>query len=159
MLLVMRRYAQIQFSYKCGCSCADMVNGHTSNGHQENGDSKSPKVEKVGENGDSPIPSKRTTCRYMVPTESAKAKFRSSSNPKTRAPDTPESPVRTTPKRYSIGSSPTVSKGTDSPKTAFGTRKTHSFQVRYLTRLFNTQDTICVTLKHYNICRSVTFGR
>lgn len=114
---------------KCCCSCADVVNGHTSNGHQENGDSKSPKVEKVGENGEGPIMSKRPTCRYMVPTESAKAKFRSSSNPKTRAPDTPESPVRTTPKRYSIGGSPVVSKGTDSPKTAFGTRKSQSFQV------------------------------
>jgi hypothetical protein len=109
-------------------STSEVGNGHASNGtHQENGDSKSPKVE----NGESPVPSKRPTCRYMVPTESAKAKFRSSSNPKTRAPDTPESPVRTTPKRYSIGGSPPVtSKGTDSPKTAFGTRKTQSFQHR-----------------------------
>lgn len=113
-----------------------MVNGLGSNGtHQENGDSKSSAKEEKGRgennNGDSPGPSKRPTCRYMVPTESAKAKFRSSSNPKTRAPETPESPVRTTPKRYSIGGSPTVvgSKGTDSPKTAFGTRKTPSFQV------------------------------
>lgn len=118
----------------CGCICVDNVaNGHTSNGHQENGDrSKLRKGEKAvnGENGESPtIPSKRPTSRYMEPTESAMAKFRSSSNPKTRAPDTPESPART-PKRYSIGGTPLMtSKGTDSPKTAFGTRKSNSFQV------------------------------
>ena len=121
-----------------GCFCVDnVVNGHASNGHQENGDSsKTRKGEKTpnGENGESPnVPNKKPTSRYMLLTESAKAKqatgSRSSSNPKTRAPDTPESPART-PKRYSSGGTPLVtSKGTDSPKTAFGTRKSTTFLV------------------------------
>ncbi|XP_024371611.1 uncharacterized protein [Physcomitrium patens] len=109
-------------------SVSDVINGHPNSGHQENVDSKVKKGEKVGENGDSPIPSKRPTCRYMAATESAKAKFRSSSNPKTRNSDTPESPAKT-PKRYSIGGTP-PSKGTDSPKTTFVTKKAHSFQNR-----------------------------
>ncbi|KAG0629397.1 hypothetical protein M758_1G100700 [Ceratodon purpureus] len=123
-------------SAKGSASASDnVVNGHASNGHQENGDSsKTRKGEKTpnGENGESPnVPNKKPTSRYMLLTESAKAKqatgSRSSSNPKTRAPDTPESPART-PKRYSSGGTPLVtSKGTDSPKTAFGTRKSTTF--------------------------------
>ena len=125
-------------------SCADnVVNGHVR--HQENGDGrkarKGDSTAKVANgdaanDGDSPgiVPSKKPTPRYMLLTESAMTKqkeSRSSSNPKTRAPDTPESPART-PKRYSIGGTSLVAtKGTEhSPKTAFGTRKSTTFQVR-----------------------------
>jgi hypothetical protein len=127
-------------SVKGSASASDnVVNGHS---HQGNGDSiKSRKgdASKVanGENaGESPgnAPSKKPTPRYMLLTESAMTKqkeSRSSSNPKTRTPDTPESPARTS-KRYSIGVTPLLTtKGTEhSPKTAFGTRKSATFQNR-----------------------------
>ncbi|KAG0579347.1 hypothetical protein KC19_4G092400 [Ceratodon purpureus] len=124
-----------------GSASDEVANEHTSNGHQENGceengGNKARKGEKVGENGESPqLPSKRTTCRYMAATESAKAKFRSSSNPKTRTtPETPESPAGSTQKRYSTGgnsgTATPVGKAAESPKTAFGSRKSNSFQNR-----------------------------
>lgn len=109
-------------------AAADVVTG---NGHHENGENKLSRKE------ESPIfpASKRATCRYMAATESAKAKFRSSSNPKTRGSGTPEPPESPTPKpRSSIGGGTVISKAAESPgKTvAFGTRKTTSnVQVTY----------------------------
>uniref|UniRef100_A0A7I4ADT7 DUF4005 domain-containing protein n=1 Tax=Physcomitrium patens TaxID=3218 RepID=A0A7I4ADT7_PHYPA len=109
-------------------SGSEVANGHTSNVHQENGDKRATPVEKAGENGDSPIASKRTTCRYMTATKSAVAKFRSASNPKTRAPDTPESPAGVQ-KRYSFGGATSAKAAENSAKGTSGTRKSSSFQV------------------------------
>nr|XP_024390479.1 uncharacterized protein LOC112289469 isoform X2 [Physcomitrium patens] len=108
-------------------SGSEVANGHTSNVHQENGDKRATPVEKAGENGDSPIASKRTTCRYMTATKSAVAKFRSASNPKTRAPDTPESPAGVQ-KRYSFGGATSAKAAENSAKGTSGTRKSSSFQ-------------------------------
>jgi len=77
----------------------------------------------------------------MAATESAKAKFRSSSNPKSRGstPEAPESPAPAAPKqRNSIGGGAganVVAKAAESPgKTpvAFGTRKTTANAVQVL---------------------------
>jgi len=57
------------------------------NGLHENGD-----CTKQRKDVESPGSSKRETCRYMAATASAKAKFRSSSSPKTKGSSTPEAP-------------------------------------------------------------------
>ncbi|KAH9537264.1 hypothetical protein CY35_16G042200 [Sphagnum magellanicum] len=68
----------------------------TGNRKSEIGLNNTPHDEKLGESGDHAVPTsfKSTTSRYMTATESAKAKFRSHSNPKSRNPEEIEMPIK-----------------------------------------------------------------
>jgi hypothetical protein len=68
----------------------------TGNRKSEIGLNNTPNDEKLGEGGDHAVPTsfKSTTSRYMTATESAKAKFRSHSNPKSRNPEEIEMPIK-----------------------------------------------------------------
>ena len=154
---------------------ADSTSVHTSNGHREhrNGDRA------AGEfNGDntSPLPTgmmtmKPTKARYMAPTESAKAKYRSSSNPKTRSANLVESPTGKQPKRYSLGGQQAKidhSPRTDhSPKTALNTQhqqRNSTFQVHIFLRyiiefIFLTQwDSITLMLTTFRHTSRLIFS-
>lgn len=68
----------------------------TGNRKSEIGLNNTPNDEKLGEGGEHAVPTsfKSTTSRYMTATESAKAKFRSHSNPKSRNPEEMEMPIK-----------------------------------------------------------------
>jgi hypothetical protein len=68
----------------------------TGNRKSEIGLNNTPNDEKLGEGGDHAVPTsfKSTTSRYMTATESAKAKFRSHSNPKSRNSEEIEMPIK-----------------------------------------------------------------